>query len=360
VKAAILHEFNSDLVIEEVSADTPDADEVLIRVVASGVCHTDRTMQLGANPLPLPLLLGHETAGVVEAVGRDVTYVRPGDNVVTNISASCGHCRWCQRGEVQHCEDKHRSRPPGRGPRLMMGGRSVEPLVGLGGFAEQLLVHHTAVVRLPPDMPLDRAALLGCAVMTGVGAAQNAARVRLGDTVAVIGCGGVGLNVVQGARLCGASRIIAIDRITAKLDRALLFGATDIVDASSVDPVEAVREMTGTGVDHAFEVVGIATTMQQAFGMLDTMGQVTMVGVPRPSVRIDLPAVDFLAEKRFIGSKVGSGRPRLDVPMLCDLYLGGRLLLDELISERLDLSGVNRALADLDGSAGARSVLMLA
>lgn len=359
MKAAILHEFDADLVIEDVTMSLPEPDEVLVRVVASGVCHTDRTMQLGANPLPLPLLLGHEVAGIVEAVGQDVTYVRPGDHVVTNISASCGQCRWCQRGEIQHCEDKHRSRAAGRPPRLSMGDAAVEPLVGIGGFAELLLVHHTAVVRVPDEMPLDRAALLGCAVMTGVGAVRNAARVRPGDTVAVIGCGGVGLNAIQGARLAGAARIIAIDRIGAKLDRAALFGATDVVDASVVDPVAAVRDLTRTGVDHAIEVVGLAVTMQQAFAMLDTMGQVTMVGVPRPETRIELPAVDFLIEKRFVGSKVGSGRPRLEVPMLCDLYLRGRLMLDELISDRLSLDDVNRALVDLDGSAGARAVLML-
>ena len=359
MKAAVLHQFDAPLVVEDVTIDAPAADEVLIRSVASGVCHTDRTMQMGANPLPLPLVLGHEVSGVVEAVGRDVTYVRPGDHVVTNVSASCGQCRWCQLGHVQHCVDKHRSRAVGAPARLSRHGVAVEAFVGLGGFAEQLLVHHSAVVRIPAQMPLDRAALLGCAVMTGVGAARNAAGVRPGDTVAVIGCGGVGLNVIQGARLCGAARIIAIDRIGSKLERAREFGATDLVDAGAVDPVEAVRSLTGGGIDHALEVVGLAVTMQQAFAMVATMGQVTMVGVPRPDVRIELPAVDFLAEKRFVGSRMGSGRPRLDVPLFCELYLSGRLMLDELISDRLTLDDVNQALDTLDHPLGARAVLLM-
>jgi S-(hydroxymethyl)glutathione dehydrogenase / alcohol dehydrogenase len=359
MKAAVLQEFCSELVIQDVTPADPTPDEVLVRVVASGVCHSDRTAQQGANPLPLPLILGHEVGGVVESVGRDVTYVDRGDHVVTNVSASCGRCRWCRRGQVQHCENKHRSRPPGAGPRLSMGGVAVEPFVGLGGFAELLLVHQSAVVKVPPEMPLDRAALLGCAVTTGVGAVRNAANVQPGETVAVIGCGGVGLNAIQGARLCGASRIIAIDRIGSKLDRASLFGATDVVDAGRLDPVTAVRELTGVGVDHAIEVVGLAATMQQAFAMLDVRGQVTMIGVPRPEVRVELPAAEFLIEKRFVGSRVGSGPPRIEVPRLCELYLDGRLMLDELISDRPRLAEVNRALDDLDNPLGARAVLML-
>lgn len=357
MKAAVLHEFHKDLVIEDVTVSEPAPDEVLVRVVASGVCHTDRTMQLGANDLPLPLVLGHEAAGIVERVGSAVTYVKPGDPVATCASAFCGSCRWCMRGELQHCERKRRSREPGRPPRLSQGDTPVEPFVGLGGFAEQLLVHESAVVKLPEEMPLDRAALLGCSVITGVGAVRNAAKVQVGQTVAVIGCGGVGLNVVQGARIAGAAQIIAIDRIPDKLALARQFGATHTVDAGTTDPVEAVRELTGGGVDHAIEVVGVAATMEQAFQMLDTQGTATVVGVARPDVQVRVPATDLLLEKRLQGSKMGSSRFRIDIPLYCRLYLDGRLKLDELLSARVPLTEVNRALADLDNPLGARTVL---
>jgi S-(hydroxymethyl)glutathione dehydrogenase/alcohol dehydrogenase len=357
MKAAVLHEFGGDLVIEDVRVADPAPDEVLVRAVASGVCHTDRTMQLGANALPLPLVLGHEVSGVVEAVGRDVTYVRPGDHVATTASSFCGTCRWCMRGELHHCENKGRSRPPGQAPRLSQGDVAVEPFVGLGGFAEHLLVYERTLVRLPPEMPLEMAALLGCAGITGLGAVRHTARVQAGQTVAVIGCGGVGLNAVQGARLVGASRIIAVDRIPAKLDMALAMGATDVVDASEVDPVQAVLELTRTGVDHAIEVVGIEQTIEQAFAMLDTMGTATVVGVARPEMRVSIPAVQLLLEKRLQGTKMGSTRPRIDIPLYCELYLDGRLQLDPLLSETLPLERVNDAMNQLDNPTGARTVL---
>lgn len=359
MKAAVLHEFGSTLTIEDVSVAAPGPDEVLVRTVASGVCHTDRTMQLGANPLPLPLVLGHEVAGLVEAVGRDVSYVKAGDRVATTASAFCGHCRWCQRGALQHCENKGRSRPQGQPSRLTQGDVTVEPFVGLGGFAEQLLVHERTLVKLPDEMPLDRASLLGCAGITGLGAVRHAAKVQVGQTVAVIGCGGVGLNVVQGARIAGASRIIAVDRLPEKLELARRFGATDTIDASELDPVAVVKELTGgLGVDHAIEVVGIEATIEQAFAMLDTAGTATVVGVARPDMKVRIPAVELLLEKRLQGTKMGSTRPRLDIPLYCQLYLDGRLMLDELLSEKVPLEKVNDALAGLDNPVGARTLLM--
>jgi S-(hydroxymethyl)glutathione dehydrogenase/alcohol dehydrogenase len=357
MRAAVLHGFGADLVMEDVSVSDPAPDEVLVRAVASGVCHSDRTMQLGANPLPLPLLLGHEVSGIVEAVGRDVTYVKPGDPVATCASSFCGHCRWCQRGELQHCENKGRARAAGLPPRLSLGGRAVEPFVGLGGFAEQLLVHERTLVKLPSEMPLDKAALLGCAGITGLGVVHRTANVQTGQTVAVIGCGGVGLLVVQGARLAGASRIIAIDRLPEKLELAKKFGATDVVNAAEVDSVEAVRELTDAGVDHAIEVVGIEATIEQAFAMLDTMGTATVVGVARPEMKVKIPAVDLLLEKKLQGTKMGSTRFRLDIPLYCRMYLDGRLMLDELLSETMPLDKVNEALHQLDHPLGARTVL---
>lgn len=357
MKAAVLHEFGADLVMEDVSLADPAPDEVLVRTVASGVCHTDRTMQLGANPLPLPLVLGHEASGIVEAVGRDVSYVKPGDPVATTASSFCGHCRWCMRGDLHHCENKGRSRPAGQPPRLSQRDTPVEPFVGLGGFADMLLVHERTLVKLPEEMPLDKASLLGCAGITGLGAVRNTAGVRSGETVAVIGCGGVGLNAVQGARLVGASRIIAVDRIPQKLELARRFGATDTVNASEVDAVAAVKELTGGGVDHAIEVVGIEATIEQAFAMLDTLGTATVIGVARPEMTVRIPAVELLLEKRLQGTKMGSTRPRIDIPLYCQMYLDGRLMLDELLSDTAPLENVNQALQSLDNPTGARTVL---
>jgi S-(hydroxymethyl)glutathione dehydrogenase/alcohol dehydrogenase len=360
VKAAILEEFGSPLALRDVDVSPVAPDEVLVRTVASGVCHTDRTLQQTGVALGAPLLLGHEAAGIVEQVGSAVTSLRPGDHVVTCGSAFCGECEWCMRGLLQHCEVKRRVRPAGQPPRLSLDGRPVSTVVGLGAFATHLLVYERALARIPDEMPLDRAALLGCAVVTGVGAVRHRAEVSPGETVAVIGCGGVGLNAIQGARLAGARQIIAVDLLPAKLERARLFGATDVVDASASDPVEAVRELTRGGVDHALEVVGRAATIRQAFDMTRTYGTTTVVGVTRPGETVTLPADAFMLEKRIQGSKLGSSRFRLDIPLYCELYLAGRLELDALLSETIELGDVNRALEALDGSDAARSVISFA
>lgn len=355
--AALLERFGSDLVPAEVELAQPAADEVLVRVTDSGICHSDRSVHLGTQDRPLPLVLGHEAAGVVEHVGAAVRTLRPGDHVVGTASAYCGVCDRCLRGQPQHCVDKGQARADGTA-RLHRDGAPVHAFVGLGGFATHMLVSERALVRLPDEMPLDRAALLGCAVLTGIGAVRHRARVGVGDTVVVIGCGGVGLNAVQGARLCGAARIIAVDLNAAKLERARLFGATDVVDAGRDDPVARVVALTGGGADHAIEVVGLGTTIEQAFGMLAPRGTVTVVGVPRPQETVNLAALPFMtAEKRVQGSRMGSGNFRVDVPLYARMYLSGRLLLDELISDVITLADVNLGLAALDGSDGARSVI---
>jgi S-(hydroxymethyl)glutathione dehydrogenase / alcohol dehydrogenase len=359
MKAAVLHKFNEDLVTEDVDIDSPRRDEVLVRTVACGVCHSDRGIHIGKKPSRfLPVVLGHEAAGVVEQVGSEVAYVQPGDHVVLCASAFCGVCRWCMRGQLQHCENKNHARADGT-PRLTYrGGAKVDPFVGLGGFAERMLVHERAVVKLPKEMPLDRASLLGCAVITGLGAVRNGAKVRSGETVAVIGCGGVGLNVIQGARLVGASRIIAVDLLPAKLEMAKTFGATDVIDGSTTEPVEAVRELTGGGVDHAIEVVGAAASIEQAYGMLGIRGTATVVGVARAETEVKIkPATMMLQEKRLQGSVMGSSAFRIDIPLYAQLYMDGRLKLDELLSERISLDGVSVALAQLDKPLVARAVV---
>ena len=357
MRAAVLEKFDRPLVEQDVDMSDVGPDEVLVRVVASGICHSDRSAHVGAQDRPLPLILGHEASGVVVRVGADVRSVQPGDPVVGSASAYCGVCLWCLRGLTQHCVDKGVARDGGP-PRLSRAGNEVHAFVGLGGFATHMLVSEQAIVRLPVEMPLDKAALLGCAVLTGVGVVRNRARVAAGETVAVIGCGGVGLNAVQAARLVGASRVIAVDLNPAKLERARQFGATDVVDASQADPVDAVLALTSGGVDHALEVVGRGSTVEQAFAMTGVRGTTTVVGVARADDLARLSPLAFMAaEKRVQGSRMGSGNFRLDVPLYCDMYLRGQLKLDELISEVIDLSEVNRGLAELDGSDGARSVI---
>jgi S-(hydroxymethyl)glutathione dehydrogenase/alcohol dehydrogenase len=360
MKAAVLTEFDRPLEMLDVDVDNAAPDEVLVRVVASGVCHSDLNVQAGNLPAsPRPQVLGHEVAGVVEHVGSDVSYVRPGDRVVTCPSGFCGTCRWCMSGLLHLCIDKGRARPSGQPPRLTCGGQEVAQFAGLGGFAEQMLVSERAVAVVPPEMPLDRAALLGCAVVTGMGTVFNAAKVGPGQTVAVIGCGGVGLNAIQAARFAGAATIVAVDRLASKLERARVFGATHVVDASATDPVAAVRELTGGGVDHAVEVVGRPATITQAFEMLATRGTATVVGVPKLDDMVTLRAMDLLSERRLQGAQMGSSRFRLDLEWMARMYLDGRILLDELISERVALGDVNKCLADMDGSSGARSVIVL-
>jgi S-(hydroxymethyl)glutathione dehydrogenase/alcohol dehydrogenase len=358
VKAAVLTKFHAPLELFDVRVSDPAPDEVMIRTVASGLCHTDRTMQEGAQQLELPLILGHEAAGVVEAVGSAVTYVRPGDRVVACLSAFCGTCEWCMRGLLQHCSDKRRSRPAGQPPRLTLDGANVDAFVGLGGFAEMMLVHERAVVKLPDEMPLDRAALLGCSIITGMGAVLNTAKVQPGQTVVVLGCGGVGLHAVQAARYAGASQVIAVDRVAGKLDMARELGATHAVDATAGDPVEAVKELSSGGVDHVIEVVGRPATIEQAFAMLRTRGTATVVGLARDGDRMSISPVDMIQqEKRLQGSKVGSGRSRLDIPLYCRLYLDGRIRLDDLQTATISLSELNAAMDDLDSSTAARSII---
>ncbi|MBV9203890.1 MAG: Zn-dependent alcohol dehydrogenase [Actinobacteria bacterium] len=357
MRAAVLHHFGEPLAEADVELAEPAPDEVLVRVTDSGICHSDRTVHLGAQDRPLPLILGHEASGVVEQVGSQVTGLAPGDHVVGCSSAHCGQCLWCARGLPQHCSDKGQARADGSA-RLCLDGRDVHAFVGLGGFADHMLVSARALARIPPQMPLDKAALLGCAVLTGMGAVLHRASVRAGQTVAVIGCGGVGLNAVQGARLAGAGRIFAVDLNPAKLERARAFGATDTIDASRQDSADAVRQLSGGGVDHALEVVGSGPTIEQAFKMTGVRGTTTVVGVPHPAATVTLPAHVFMAaEKKIQGSRMGSANFRADIPLYCELYLRGQLLLDELISEIIDLSDVNRGLEALDGSDGARSVI---
>jgi len=357
MKAAVLEHIPGELVIDDVQIANVGPHEVLVQTTAAGLCHSDLHFIEGKYPHPVPTVLGHESAGVVEAVGSQVSYVQPGDHVISCISGFCGACRYCLSGRPNLCDKVGLSADPGGPPRLRRGDQPIFQFADLSSFAEQLLVHEHMLVKIRPDMPLDKAALIGCAVTTGVGAVLNTANVRPGEVVAVIGCGGVGLNAIQAAAIVGAGRVIAVDRIASKRDLAYAFGATDVVDASTVDPVAAVLELTGGGVDHAFEAIGLVTTAQQAFNMLAKGGTATIIGMIPFGERIEIDGFQFLMEKRLQGSNMGSNRFRIDMPQYIEWYLAGKLKLDELVSAVMPLEKINDGFAALKGGEVARQLV---
>jgi len=359
MKAAVLNSCPGDLDIEDVAIDKPGPREVLIQTVAAGLCHSDLHFLEAKYPAQVPAVLGHESAGVVEAVGEGVTYVKPGDHVITCLSVFCGHCEECLTGHMSLCQNPETKRQVGEAPRLSRPDGSVmNQFLNLSSFAEQMLVHEHAIVKINPEMPLDRACLLGCGATTGLGAVMNTARIEAGSTVAVIGCGGIGLNAVQGGLLAGASRIIAIDMLDSKLELAKVFGATDTVNASDGTAVQQVLEMTGGGVHYSFEAIGLKVAAEQAFAMLRRGGTATVIGMIPIGQSVELPGYAFLGEKKIQGSAMGSNRFRVDMPRYVDLYLQGRLKLDELVSARIKLEEINDGFAEMKKGELARSVII--
>jgi S-(hydroxymethyl)glutathione dehydrogenase/alcohol dehydrogenase len=359
MKSAVLHAVNTPLQIQDVKVDAPGPREVLVHTAAAGVCHSDLHFVEGAYRTRLPAAMGHESAGVVEAVGEDVTYVKPGDPVITCMSAFCGQCSNCIAGRPFLCAGRGLSRGRDEAPRLSADGSTVHQFANLGSFAEEMLVHENTLVKIGRDMPLDRAALLGCAVTTGVGSVFNTAAIPAGSTVAVLGCGGIGLNAIQGARIAGASTIVAVDAVAAKLDLARRFGATHTVDATGGDPVELVQEAVRGGAEYTFEAIGLKQTIEQAYAMTQRGGTLTVIGMMPEGTTFEVPGSDLVfGSKRILGSNMGSNRFRLDLPRYVDLYLDGRLLLDELVSARIELGAVNDAFAAMKTGEVARSVIV--
>jgi S-(hydroxymethyl)glutathione dehydrogenase/alcohol dehydrogenase len=358
MKAAVFREVNVPMEIEEVTVSKPGPREVLIRTKAAGICHSDMHFFNGSYPGKLPMVLGHESAGVVEQVGSDVHYVKPGDHVITCLSVFCGHCDQCLTGHLSLCQEPEMSRGKEEEPRISHNDQPLTPFAQLGSFAEMMLVHEHALVKVREDMPMDRAALIGCGVTTGIGAVIHTASVEPGSTVAVIGCGGIGLSAINGAALAGASRIIAVDMVASKLELARKFGATDLVDASDGEAIEKVRELTGGGVHYSFEAIGLKATAEQAFRMLRPGGTATVIGMIPPGQMVELHGVDFLAEKKIQGSMMGSNRFRVDMPRFVDFYLQGKLHLDDMISNRIALTDINEGMAALETGEIARSVIM--
>jgi S-(hydroxymethyl)glutathione dehydrogenase / alcohol dehydrogenase len=358
MKAAVFRQVNTPMEIEEINVSKPGPREVLIRTAAAGVCHSDLHFFNGTYPGQVPMVLGHESAGVVEQVGSDVHYVKPGDHVITCLSVFCGHCEYCLTGHMSLCQEPETKRRSDEESRISHAGKPVNQFANLGSFAEYMLVHEHAVAKIREDMPLDRAALIGCGVTTGVGAVIHTAKVEPGATVAVIGCGGVGLSCINGAAIAGASRIIAVDTVSSKLDLARKFGATDVVNAKETDAVEAVKEITGGGAHYTFEAIGLKVTAEQAFQMLRNGGTATVIGMIPPGHKVSLHGMDFLFEKKIQGSFMGSNRFRVDMPRYVDLYLQGKLHLDDMISAHIRLEDINDAMKALETGEIARNVIM--
>jgi S-(hydroxymethyl)glutathione dehydrogenase/alcohol dehydrogenase len=358
IKAAVLHQPNQPLTVERLDVREPARGEVLVRTATTGVCHSDLHFADGSWPMKMPAVLGHEASGIVEKVGEGVTYVQPGDHVILSFSPFCGRCAMCVTGNPHLCTDPAGRTPaPEAGPRITWDGREVTQMASMGSFGELMVVPEGGLVRIEKDFPLDKAALVGCGVMTGVGAVLNTAKVPEGATVVVVGCGGVGLNVIQGAVLASAGRIIAVDLLPKKLEMARQFGATDVVNGAETDPVAAVKEMTKDTVDFAFEAIGNVKAARQCFDMVRRGGTAVIVGMMPWGSEISVPGPAFLGEKKLIGCFYGSTRQRVDMPRLLNFYKQGKLKLDELVTKRWELGQVNEAFAAMKNGEVARSII---
>jgi S-(hydroxymethyl)glutathione dehydrogenase/alcohol dehydrogenase len=348
MKALVVNALGRGFDVEDVDIAAPIGREVLVDVKASGLCHTDLLFATH-DFVPLPAVLGHEVAGVVAAIGPDVTQIRVGDHVVGSLAQSCGVCARCLSGRPFQCRHPEstlrRLSDPARLTRKRVG---LFQGYGLGGFAEQALIHENQLAVVPKDVPFPQAALLGCGVATGAGSVLNTANVNAGDSVVIFGAGGVGLNAVSGARIAGASRIVVIDIQQKRLEAARRFGATDVIDSTKAQPVEAVRDLLPEGADHVFDFVGLKLVAEQGLAILGTGGGLYLVGVARPDVEIGLNIVSAIdGQKRVQGVNFGSTNAKHDIPLYAELYLQGRMNLDDLVSRQIALAEVNDGYAAL-------------
>lgn len=362
MRAAALLEQPGDLQVVDVEIDEPRDHEVLVRTAACGLCHSDLHALTGGLPTPMPTVMGHEAAGVVEAVGGAVTAVAPGDHVVACISQFCGTCPACSRNETWLCQLRDLPplvRPEDSGPRLRLAGQPAGQFQAVGGFAEKILVHENALVRVPDELPLDTASLLGCSVLTGYGTIANRARVRPGESVVVVGCGGVGLSAIQTAAITGASPIIAVDIHDHALDLARQLGASVTINSKVEPAVKMVRALTHGGADHVVEAIGLPPTMQDAVDMIRPGGTAYLIGIaPIPST-IELSAFRLVWYNRGVqGVLMGANNFRRDIPVLANLYLAGRFDLDNLLTERITLDEVNSGYDTMRAGSLGRSVVV--
>nr|WP_218939648.1 Zn-dependent alcohol dehydrogenase [Sphingorhabdus profundilacus] len=352
-------EAGKPLQIEQVNISSPGPHEVLIRTAACGLCHSDLHFIEGTYPHPLPAIPGHEAAGIVEAVGSEVRTVKVGDAVVTCLSAFCGHCEYCVTGRMSLCLGGDTRRKAGDAPRLTRpDGSIMNQMLNLSAYAEMMLVHEHACVAINPEMPLDKASVIGCAVTTGAGTIFNACKVTPGETVAVIGCGGVGLATINAAKIAGAGRIIAADPIPEKRALALKLGATDVVDAMADNAAAQIQELTKGGVDHAIEAVGRPASGELAVKSLKRGGTATILGMMPLSHHVGLSAMDLLSGKKLQGAIMGGNRFPVDIPRLVDFYMRGLLDLDSIVSETIPLERINEGFDKMKRGDAARSVIV--
>ena len=365
MRAAVLRQIGQPMTVEEVGLEDPRPGEVLVRVAAAGVCHSDLLFaEGGLGRERLPIVLGHEGAGVVEAVGDGVTHVLPGDHVSFSIVPFCGVCRACRNGEVTLCEPAgehawHGTMLDGTMRLKSADGTPIKHFNYVSCFAEYAVVPEASAIPIPRELPLWEAALVGCGVITGFGAVRNVAKVKPGESVCVIGCGGVGLQVVAAAQRAGARPIIAVDRSQEKLDRALAMGASDGVDASRDGAVGRIRELSDGGVDHAIEVVGIAATIRQAWDVLRPGATAVVVGLAPRGLEVSIPAIELLSAKGLKGCFYGSGNPRTDIPQLAQMVVDGKLPLRDVVSDFTNLQGIDEAFDRMRRGVGARTIVVI-
>lgn len=364
-EAAVLHEVGAALTVETVSVGDLQPTDVLVRVHASGLCHTDLEVIQGSLGYPLPIVLGHEGAGVVEAVGSAVSLVKPGDHVVCSWNPNCGHCFYCDRDQPILCEPFTRNQPQGHlldgTSRLSLNGGKLHHFSVMSSHAQYCVVPESGAIRVPDAIPFDRACLIGCGVMTGVGALLNVAKAPVGASAVVLGCGAVGLNAVQGAQLAGCEPIIAVDIAPDKLEKAKLFGATETLNANTDDVAARVKDLTGgRGADHVIEAAGIVGTLQSAFDCARPGGDVVLLGKTDVNAQVGLRWGSMMGERKMVRSSYGGARPRRDFPLLAQLYLDGKLNLDDLISMRIALDEINDGFAAMTENKIIRAVIEMA
>jgi len=361
MKAAVLYETNTPLKVEKVTLDEPQANEVLVKIMATGVCHSDLHFMKGEMPVPVPVVPGHEGAGIVEKVGPGVTTLQPGDHVVMMVAFSCGKCRYCIEGKPTMCVEnlpiQSMATLPGGGIRLHKGKQPLNHMFGLASYAEYAVVHERSCVKVRDDAPLDVLCLLGCGTSTGIGAAINSTGIKPGESIAIFGCGGVGLSAVMGAKLAGAGKIIAVDTLDKKLKMAGKLGADHLIDASTDDPMSKVMEFTGGGADYALECIGNVNVMTQAFASIRFGGKLIVVGMAPLGTVFSIATYEFLLGKTVTGTVQGDINPQIDIPRYIDLYMNGKLPIDKLITKTYGLDEINQAFEALEKGQVIRSVI---
>lgn len=353
---AVFFKSDQPVSIEEIQVKDPGPGEVRVALKAAGLCHSDLSVIDGTIPYPVPVVLGHEGAGIVDAIGAGVTSVKEGDAVIVSTLSHCGRCVACEQGRPTECRN---APSPKDAMPFTVRGKPAFQFANASVFTTKTVVREQGAIPIDPRVPFDRAALIGCGVMTGFGAVVNRAKVQTGSTMAVFGVGGIGLNCIQGGVLSGASRIIAVDVNPQKLAWAQRFGATDIIDSSQQDPVAAIKDLTGGGADYTFECVGNVAVIKQAMDALGPGGALTIVGVPKVGTTYEFIVHALYQNKSIHGCRYGTARPRRDFPMLADLYLGGKLKIDELVTHHYKLEDFNVALEDMKKGALARGVFLL-